>query len=132
MTQLPFYKSLAPELRTPANFIRPLRHSYVHVGIKPTYPTRPLTAEETARYAAQNYVCFEQYPASEAPVTGRFWTLKQLASVGCGEVTQMADELAETYAVDPKFYSSTYCVGCGAHLPVEQFVWNGTNQRVGS
>jgi len=132
MTQLPVYKSLAPELRTPENFIRPLRTSYKHVGVKPVHPTRPLTPEEASRYAAHNYVCFEEYPKSDSPIIGRLWTFEQLAKSGCGAVTTMADELAETYAIDPKFYSHTYCVGCGDHLPVEQFVWAGTDDRVGS
>ncbi len=31
--------------------------------------------------------------------------------------------LSETYARNPKFYSSTFCVGCNTHLPVGEFVW---------
>ena len=37
---------------------------------------------------------------------------------GCGAVTTMRVDLAETYARDPHFYESTYCVGCGMHRPV--------------
>lgn len=50
----------------------------------------------------------------------------------CGTVTRMALKLAQTYAVEPKFYSHTYCVSCRKHLPVEEFVWDGTNEKVGS
>lgn len=52
----------------------------------------------------------------------------------CGVVTRMSLALAETYARDPKFYGSTYCVGCGMHLPVSEFIWDGTYpvQIVGS
>ncbi|NUU41399.1 hypothetical protein [Tardiphaga robiniae] len=45
----------------------------------------------------------------------------------CGVATTMGQALAETYARDPKFYSGTFCVGCGAHFPVGvegQFVWD--------
>lgn len=50
----------------------------------------------------------------------------------CGTVTTMALPLAETYARDPKFYGSTYCVRCQMHRPVSEFVWDGTDQEVGS
>lgn len=44
----------------------------------------------------------------------------------CGVATTMGKELSETYARDPKFYGSTYCVGskCQAHFPVNQFKWD--------
>jgi hypothetical protein len=50
----------------------------------------------------------------------------------CGCVTTMATAIAETYARDPKFYGATYCVHCRKHLPVGEFVWDGTNELVGS
>lgn len=50
----------------------------------------------------------------------------------CGVVTYMGAEIAETYARDPGFYGATYCLGCRMHLPVEEFVWDGTNELVGS
>lgn len=52
----------------------------------------------------------------------------------CGVVTKMSQDLAETYARDPKFYGATYCVGCGMHLPVGEFRWTGGrgDQVVGS
>lgn len=50
----------------------------------------------------------------------------------CGTVTTMAPSIAETYARDPYFYSGTFCVGCGAHFPLEEFVWDGTDEQVGS
>ena len=52
--------------------------------------------------------------------------------IGCNATTTMGRELAETYARDPKFYGSTYCIYCRMHRPVEEFVWYGTNERVGS
>lgn len=50
----------------------------------------------------------------------------------CGALTQMGRSIAETYARDPSFYSGTFCVGCRTHLPLSEFVWDGTNEIVGS
>jgi hypothetical protein len=53
----------------------------------------------------------------------------------CGGVTTMGQTLAETYARDPSFYSGTFCCHCGTHLPVGEdgeFVWQGTDERVGT
>lgn len=46
---------------------------------------------------------------------------------GCGAATTMSGDIAETYARDPHFYGSTYCVSCRMHLPVGaagEFVWD--------
>lgn len=43
----------------------------------------------------------------------------------------MGRALSETYARDPKFYVATYCVHCRAHFPAEEFLWDGTNEKVG-
>lgn len=51
---------------------------------------------------------------------------------GCGARTVMAQSIAETYARDPKFYNGTFCVGCREHRPLDQFIWEGTNEIVGS
>lgn len=50
----------------------------------------------------------------------------------CGAVTTMALALAETYARNPRFYTGTFCATCGNHFPLDQFVWDGTNEQVGS
>lgn len=54
----------------------------------------------------------------------------------CGVVTTMGQTIAETYARDPKFYSGTFCCGCGAHFPVGEkgeFVWlDAPNEKVGT
>lgn len=42
----------------------------------------------------------------------------------CGGLTKMGVALSETYARDPYFYSGTFCVGCGAHFPLNQFHWD--------
>lgn len=50
----------------------------------------------------------------------------------CGTVTTMGLALAETYARDPTFYSGTFCCGCAKHFDLDQFVWDGTNERLGT
>lgn len=50
----------------------------------------------------------------------------------CGTETRMDVAIAETYVRDPKFYSGTFCVNCRAHFPLDQFVWKGTDEQVGS
>lgn len=50
----------------------------------------------------------------------------------CGTETTMSASIAETYARDPTFYGGTYCVHCRMHRPVAEFVWDGTDELVGS
>jgi hypothetical protein len=127
------YWILSEEERS-KGFVRPVRRSYRHVGNGgPKRPTRPLTDKEHERYDRFKYVLFEPYPESRSPVVGRYWTQEQLDKAqGCGVVTTMSQEIAETYARDPKFYGSTFCCSCMAHLPVAEFAWEGTDERLGS
>jgi len=124
------YKVLCPEERA-KGYIRPFRDSYVHVGSKPKYPLRDLTDDEKERYSDSEYDKLEVYPESESPKSGKFWTQKELDG-GCGVKTKINYALAETYARDPAFYGGTYCAGCGTHFPVAEFVWEGTDELVGS
>lgn len=75
------YLILSDEERA-KGFIRPVRRSYVHVGIG-GHETNPNDMSKHGR-------------------TGN----------ACGALTSMGQALAETYARDPKFYGATYCVGC--------------------
>jgi hypothetical protein len=53
----------------------------------------------------------------------------------CGSTTTMGQALAETYARSPDFYSGTYCCTCRGHYPVGadgEFVWDGTDEKVGT
>lgn len=51
----------------------------------------------------------------------------------CGFLTSMSRDIAETYARDPKFYSGTFCLHCGKHFSLDQFVWNDApGEQVGS
>jgi hypothetical protein len=128
------YVVLTPEERA-KGFVRPVRNSYRHVGPSgPQNALRDLTDEEKARWGDCGYVKFEQYQREADITNGRFWMQDQLDAVGkgCGIKTTMGNSLAETYARDPKFYSGTFCCGCGKHFAVDEFVWAGTNERVGS
>lgn len=120
-------------------FVRPVRTSYKHVGIAgPQHPLRDLTDEERELYPSFCYVKFEDYQQSESSVVGRFWTQQQLDNIGkgCGVVTTMGRAIAETYACEPRYYGSTFCCGCGKHLPVGEmgeFVWvDAPDERVGA
>lgn len=51
----------------------------------------------------------------------------------CGAITTMGRSIAETYARDPGFYQSTYCVNCKGHFPVGEngeFVWYPSDNLV--
>ncbi len=118
------YVVLSAEERA-KGFVRPVRRTYRHVGVRPKYPLRDLTPDEHERYDKFGYVKYEEYPASQGAMLGRYWTEKQLNS-GCGTVTTMGLSLAETYARDPAFYAGTFCAGCHAHFPVGpegEFEW---------
>lgn len=127
------YLILSDEERA-KGFVRPVRRTYLHVGCRPKGPTRPLTPDEQQRYGQFGYVCYEPYGPEREPVAGRYWTAAQLSS-GCGATTTMGQAIAETYARNPAFYSGTFCSNCGKHFPVGadgEFVWDGTDERVGT
>ena len=143
------YLVLSEEERA-KGFVRPVRKSYQHVGKfvdkKGKIVSLEIGLEGCSDWAKQyyskenGYVAFLQYPDSESPLTGKYITQEELDSFnshkensgGCGTVTTMGLALAETYARDPNFYGATYCCGCMKHLPVEEFIWDGTKERVGS
>jgi len=53
----------------------------------------------------------------------------------CKTTTRMGQAIAETYAREPGLYTGTFCCACGAHFPVGangEFVWEGTNEKVGT
>lgn len=126
ISQHEVYLVLSEEERA-KGFVRPLRHSYKHVGTRgPRFPLRDLDDEEKERYG-DIYVRFEQYPEDVEGI-GRFWKHEQLNNIekGCGVVTTMNPQIAETYAREPFFYGATYCCKCMKHLPVGkdgEFVW---------
>lgn len=131
-------------------FVRPYRDAYVHVGrtVDTKGEIRPLEegwegCSDTAKehYSKEKgYAAYLKYPESESPLTGKFLTEQELNAFiskksnvgGCGALTSMGRALSETYARDPKFYGATFCCGCNKHLPVDEFTWDGTNEKVGS
>jgi hypothetical protein len=53
----------------------------------------------------------------------------------CGGITRMPQACAETYACNPGYYGSTFCCHCRDYFPVGpngEFLWEGTNEKVGS
>lgn len=80
-----------------------------------------LAEEERAkgfvRPVRRNYIHTGTNPKMHGPV------LIKADTDGCGALTKQSRDIAETYARDPTFYSSTYCISCRKHFPVSQFRW---------
>lgn len=124
-------------------FVRPLRSKYVHVGKKLNYKGihRMLDPGERKEYD-DKYVAIMTILVDEDGKFqgGPYVTQEELDAWkegkeigGCGTETVISSrEIVETYARNPHFYGATFCCGCGKHLPVEEFVWEGTDERVGS
>lgn len=117
-----------------ASYVRPLRMSYRHIGVRPNGPTRRLTVSEEATYHSYGYVAYEPYdPPRDGGAIGRYWTERQLKS-GCGRVTTMPEHCAVTYARQPNFYGRTFCCECGEYFPVGaegEFLWIEADGRDG-
>lgn len=128
-------------------FVRPVRDTYIHIGkklryagidkmldkeeqdeMKRKYPSKePYIAvlginDSQGKHLGGSYVTQKEFDA---------WKSGKLIG-GCNTETRMGNALAETYARDPKFYGATFCCGYNKHLPVDEFVWKGTNQKVGT
>lgn len=143
------YLVLSEEERA-KGFVRPYRESYVHTGKQgykicgknlrildaqdefyPKYYAVVCCAKpdctilhENGRCISGSFLTKEQY---EQAISGNYNEKK-----GCGTITTMGRALSETYATNPKFYGATFCCHCNTHLPVEEFMWCGTNEKVGS
>lgn len=97
------------------------------------YPDHRKPVEEGARKGQQqDYVVLAEEERAKGFVrpVRRTYVHKK-----CGVATTMGQTLAETYARDPYFYSGTFCCGCGTHFPVGEdgeFLWDGTDERVGT
>lgn len=89
-----------------------------------------LTPEERAkgfvRPVRRTYIHVGKDPVMDGIV------LIKAGKEACGTRTTMGLAIAETYARDPKFYSGTFCCTCNAHRSLDEFIWEGTRERVGS
>ncbi len=99
------YVVLSAEERA-KGFVRPVRKTYIHTGVD-------------AEFYKDSHVLVKP-------------GIRQDGKRACGTRTTMGTVIAETYARDPGFYSGTFCCGCGVHLPLNEFVWEGTREQVGS
>jgi len=126
------YLVLSEEERS-KEFVRPYRDRYVHVGAPaPRYPLLDLD-ERQKELVGDEFAKFEAYPEGDAAL-GKYWRQADIDNIGkgCQSETVMGRALSETYARNPKFYGATYCVACGKHLPIEEFVWSADGTRLGS
>lgn len=85
-------------------------------------------AKGFVRPVRQNYVHIGVVPEGETLE----YPYRKVYPKGCGTRTTMSLSIAETYARDPKFYSGTFCCSCREHRPLNEFVWEGTTEQVGS
>ena len=127
------YLVLSEEERA-KGFVRPVRTKYIHLGRK--MEGTLIRYEKPKVENGKTYIgYFKLKGLSGGPLVTEeeYQEIKKGKRVrGCGSVTVMGQALAETYARDPKFYGSTFCCGCGTHKPVSEFVWDGTDEEVGS
>jgi hypothetical protein len=83
-------------------------------------------------------VKFEPYPPGEgSPLVGSVLDAGDARPdrQGLRHAHHDGPALAETYARKPSFYGSTYCCGCsctGRSASDGEFVWDGTDERVGT
>lgn len=122
------YPVLSEEERA-RGFVRPVYRAYKHVGLRGIicgerkHSTKPGHDVMCSARPGHEGPCFES-TYYELP-----YAALDLKMDGCGAVTTMGLDLCETYARDPKYYGSTFCVGCRTHLPVGNdgvFVWMET------
>ena len=135
------YLVLSEEERA-KGFVRPYRDAYVHVGKKLRYHSidRIFEKPEKNETNGKSYVATLNIIGSEGSIIGASYVTQSELDAwkegkligGCGTLTTMGRALSETYARNPEFYGATFCCGCNKHLPVDEFIWAGTSEKVGS
>jgi hypothetical protein len=50
----------------------------------------------------------------------------------CRTTTRIGLGIAETFSIDPTFYSTTYCQHCLCYFPTSEFIWIADESLVGS
>lgn len=126
-------------------YVRTVRKVYIHRGIKVSLEQKDnitvLSKEDQHKYNQYGYYAYIKYSEDKYPSLGEYITKEVYNAIqegkqyvnGCGTTTRMVQEIAETYARNPKFYGATYCISCKKHLPVSEFVWlDNPDQEVGS
>jgi hypothetical protein len=115
-------------------FVKPLRRKYLHTGrLMCGTAMHPYDSDY---YGAGAYVvCCGPvghtgphgndggHTASVATATELDRLRRTGRYKGCGTPTSMSQEIAETYARDPRFYNGTFCVHCKKHFPLNEFEW---------
>lgn len=95
---------------------------YIHVGNKvPTTNMRELTRAERARYNDYRYIGFVPYPESMHPKKGMFIRHDDIAHQ-CGKPTK-----SDGVDLD---VDHLWCHGCKDIVPIDQFVWEDTWDRI--
>lgn len=124
-------------------FVRPIRKSYIHKGrfygkdLEVTMLDKPQLSQDGLRTYVALIPIFDKdgIKLGSSYITEE--ELKQYKETngyvgGCEALTTMVLEIAETYARNPKFYGATFCCGCSKYINVNEFVWAGTDEKVGS
>ena len=130
------YLVLSEEERA-KGFVRPFRNKYVHVGFsicgRINQSNEHLLGGDRLICAMRHEhdgECFLVMRSASQPEQAKASETHRWG--GCGGETKMGDALCETYARNPKFYGATYCVHCGMHKDVAEFVWSVDGAVVGS
>ena len=95
----------------------------------PTDPRLVHANDETPRPQAEVYLVLSAEERAKGFVRPLRHAYKHKT---CGTATMMGQELAETYARNPKFYGGTFCCHCQMHRPVAEFTWDPGTEVVGS
>lgn len=119
-----------PEEERAKGYIRPLRFSYTHAGrLVCGKPKNKNPDQLEGEEVPDIWVCLGA-PGHEGPC-GTPGYGRNRNVIGCQTSTRMPASIAETWAADPKYYGETFCVGCKKYLPVGEFVWDGSIERLG-
>ena len=107
---------------------RPARPGFEHASAPS--PADPVTGQSASYWIMSPE---ERAKGFVRPVGFAYWHDR------CGTVTSMTRDIAETFARDPKFYGTTFCVQCGGQFAIGrngQFFWMDggevTNEKVGT
>lgn len=104
-----------------------VNEEYVQQGHGAPMPINPATGQHEAYWVLSDE---ERAKGFVRPVRNKYVHTK------CGVETRMSSAISETYARDPKFYGSTFCISCRDHFPVGndgEFYWSESpSEKVGS